>query len=96
MDRWFPEGQKTDSFTVYGYTVAAVLAEVLRRCGDDLTRENVMHQATSLEGLVAPMLLPGMTVETGPDDYRPLEQAEMVRFNGTSFEPISALQTAGQ
>ncbi len=54
MDKYYPEGDKASSFTVYGYTVAQTLVEVLKKCGDDLTRANVMKQAASLKSLIAP------------------------------------------
>lgn len=86
MDKHYPEGDKTSSFTAYGFTVAQTLVEVLKRCGDDLTRENVMKQAASLKGLDVGMLLPGVTINTGPNDFFPIEQMQMAEFNGTSFE----------
>ena len=65
---------------------AATMVEVLRRCGDDLTRENVLRQAASLDHVEIPMLLPGMTITTGPDDYYPIEQLQLMRFNGKIWE----------
>ena len=62
MDKYFSEGDKTSSFTVYGYTWAQVLVAVLGQCGDDLTRPNVMRQASNLKNLTFGMLLPGITV----------------------------------
>jgi ABC-type branched-subunit amino acid transport system substrate-binding protein len=91
MEKYFPEGDKTSSFNTYGYSNAALLAEVLRRCGDDLTRANVMKQATSLSGVVGDIALPGMSVTTTPTDYRVNKQLQMQRFDGERwvlFGPI--------
>ena len=86
MDKYFPDGDRTSSFTAYGHSVAQTLVQVLRQCGDDLSRENVMRQAANLKQLELPMLLPGITVNTGPNDYFPLKQLQMQRFNGTTLE----------
>lgn len=70
---------------VYAFHVGAALVEVLRRCGDDLTRENVMWEASHLDSLELPLLLPGITVNTSPTDYAPLEQYRLSRFDGKTF-----------
>jgi branched-chain amino acid transport system substrate-binding protein len=93
MDQYFPDGDRTSNFTVYGYSVAQTLAQVLRQCGDDLTRENVMRQAANLHNLELPMLLPGIKINTGSSDYFPIEQMQMQRFGGASWElfgPVSS------
>jgi len=61
---------------------------VLKQCGDELTRENVMRQAANLKDLELPMLLPGIKINTGPNDYFPIEQMQMQRFNGERWEPF--------
>ncbi len=86
MDKYFPDGDKTSSFTVYGYTVAQTLVQVLKQCGDNLTRENVMKQAASLKDFQAPMLLPGIKINTSPTDFFPIEQMQMQRFTGDRWE----------
>jgi len=86
MDKYFPEGDKTSSFTVYGYTVAQTLVEVLKNCKDDLTRANVMKQAASLKQLNQPMLLPGITINTSDKDFAPIKQMQMQKFNGERWE----------
>jgi len=86
MDKYFPEGDKTSSFTVYGYTVAQTLVQVLKQSGDNLTRENVMKQAANLKDLELGMLLPGIKISTGPNDFFPIEQLQMQRFNGEAWE----------
>jgi len=88
MDKYHPEGDKTSSFTAYGYTVAQTLVQVLKQCGDDLTRANVMKQAANLHDLKFGMLLPGITINTSPDDFYPIEQMQMQRFDGERWELI--------
>ena len=67
-----------------GYSYAQVMVAVLKACGDNLTRENIMKQAASLHDLKLPMLLPGITVSTGPDDFAPIKQMQLQRFDGTT------------
>jgi branched-chain amino acid transport system substrate-binding protein len=86
MDKYYPDGDKASSFTVYGYLVAQTLVVVLKQCGDDLTRLNVMKQAASLKNLKLDMLLPGMSINTGPNDFAPVKQMQMERFNGERWE----------
>jgi branched-chain amino acid transport system substrate-binding protein len=88
MDKYYPEGDKTSAFTVYGYSVAQTLIQVLKQCGDDLSRANVMRQAANLHDLQVGMLLPGITVNTSPTDFAPVKQMQMQRFNGELFGPI--------
>jgi branched-chain amino acid transport system substrate-binding protein len=88
MDKWFPDGDKTSSFPVYGYTAAQTLMQVLKQSGDNLTRENVMKQAASLDNLALGMLLPGIKIKTGPDDFYPIKQMQMQRFDGARWVPI--------
>ncbi len=86
MDKYLPDGDKTSSFTVYGYSVAQTLVQVLKQSGDTLTRENVMKQAANLKNLSLGMLLPGITVNTGPNDFFPIEQMQLMKFNGTTWD----------
>jgi branched-chain amino acid transport system substrate-binding protein len=86
MDKYFPDGDRASAFTVYGYTAAQTLVYVLQHCADDLSRGNVMKQATDMKSLELPMLLPGIIINTGPNDYYPIEQMQMQRFNGTTWE----------
>ncbi|MCC7274585.1 MAG: ABC transporter substrate-binding protein [Alphaproteobacteria bacterium] len=86
MKKYNPDGNLNDTFNVYGYTVAQTLVTVLKQCGDDLTRENVMKQAANLKAVTHPMLLPGITIDTGPNDFYPIEQMQLVRFNGKTWE----------
>lgn len=82
MKKYFPEGNVADVFNVYGYSAAQTLVQVLRQCGDDLTRENVMRQAANIKDLELPMLLPGIRINTSPTDYYPIEQMQLMRFDG--------------
>jgi branched-chain amino acid transport system substrate-binding protein len=82
MDKSYPEGDKTDAANVYAYTVAAGLVQVLKQCGDELTRANIMKQASSLKDLALPMLLPGIKVNTSATDWYPIKQMQMARFDG--------------
>ena len=93
MDKYYPKGDKTSGFTVYGYTVAQTLVQVLKQCGDNLTRENVMKQAANLKNLKLGMLLPGMMINTSPTDYRPIEQMQIVKFDGKTWEPLGPVMS---
>jgi branched-chain amino acid transport system substrate-binding protein len=86
MDKYYPDGDKTNDNTVYGYLVAQTLVQVLKQCGDDLSRENVMKQAANLKDLALGMLLPGVVVNTSPTDFAPIEQQQLARFNGERWE----------
>ncbi len=93
MDKYFPEGDKTSTFSVYGYLTAQTMVQVLKQCGDDLTRENIMRQAANLKNFELALLLPGIKVNTSPTDYFPVEQMQMSRFNGEHgelFGPVIA------
>jgi len=86
MKKYYPDGDVTDRNAIYGYTVGHALEQVLKLCGDNLTRENVMKQAAAMKGFKIDTLLPGITVSTGPDDYAPLQAVQLQRFNGQTFE----------
>jgi len=86
MDKYYPEGDKLNTVNTYGYSTAELLIQVLKQCGDDLTRENLMKQVTSLKNFVPSLALPGMSITTGPKDYRINKQMQMMRFNGERWE----------
>lgn len=86
MDEYNPRGNKAELFNAYAFAVGATVVEVLRRCGDDLTRANLMQQAASLDNLEVPMMLPGITISTGANDFFPIEQMQLMRFNGEIWE----------
>jgi branched-chain amino acid transport system substrate-binding protein len=85
MTKWYPEGDQEDASTVFGYGVAKGLEQVLRQCGDDLTRENVMKQAANLNFTIG-IYLPGTRIKTGPTDFAPLEQLQMMKFEGENWK----------
>jgi len=86
LDKYFPEANRTDASVIYGYTVAQTLVQVLKQCGDDLTRENVMKQAASIKGLELGGLLPGVKIDTSASDFAPLSQLQLMRFKGETWE----------
>jgi len=85
MTKWYPEGDQEDGATVFGYGVAKGLEQVLRQCKDDLTRENIMRQAANLNFEIG-IYLPGTRIKTGPADFAPIEQLQMMHFKGESWE----------
>jgi branched-chain amino acid transport system substrate-binding protein len=85
MTKWYPEGDQADAATTFGYGVAKGLEQVLRQCGDDLTRENIMKQAANLNFEIG-VYLPGTHIKTSPTDFAPLEQLQMMRFKGESWD----------
>jgi branched-chain amino acid transport system substrate-binding protein len=95
MAKYYPDGNTGSTFNVYGYTVAQTLEQVLRQAGDDLTRANIMRQAASLKDLELPLLLPGIVINTGPADFRPIEQMRLQRFNGASWELFGPVMEGG-
>ena len=84
MQKYFPGGDLKDNLNVFGYTVAQTLVEVLKKSGDNLTRENVMKQAANLD-MTLPMLLPGVNIKTGPDDFFPIEREQLARWDGKTW-----------
>jgi branched-chain amino acid transport system substrate-binding protein len=87
LEKYYPGADVGDVNNVYGYCTAQTLIETLKQCGNDLSRENIMRQATNLD-LELPMLQPGIRVKTGPEDYYPLKQMRLVRFDGTAWVPF--------
>ena len=86
MAKYFPEGDKNSNFNTYGYSTAQLMVHVLKQCGDDLTRENVLRQATNLKNVQLDLSLPGIVGNTTPNDYRVNKQLQMMRFNGERWE----------
>ena len=85
MDKYYPDGDKTNNNNVYGYAAAQTMVQVLKQCGDDLTRENVMKQAANLKDFSSDVLLPGIKINTGPDDFFPIEQMQLMKFDGEAW-----------
>lgn len=88
MDRYYPKGDKDSSAALYGYAAAETLAHVLKQCGDDLSRENVMRQAKALGDYEPSVLLPGIKINTGPENFRPIRQMRLIQFDGRTWQPI--------
>jgi ABC-type branched-subunit amino acid transport system substrate-binding protein len=86
MSKDFPEGDKLDGGTVTGYGVAQTLVQILKQCGDDLTRANVMKQAASLKDFRTEVLLPGIKINTSPTDFAPISQLQLMKFKGEKWD----------
>jgi branched-chain amino acid transport system substrate-binding protein len=86
MDKYYPEGDKLNTVNSYGYATAELLVHILRQCSDDLTRENIMKQATSLKNFTGSLALPGMSAHTSPTDYRINKQMQMMKFDGERWQ----------
>jgi branched-chain amino acid transport system substrate-binding protein len=84
LAKYLPEANRSDTYIVNGYNTAQLLVHVLKKCGDDLTRENVMKQAANLD-VELPLLLPGIKVSTSPSDLAPIKQWQMIRFEGENW-----------
>jgi branched-chain amino acid transport system substrate-binding protein len=82
----FPEGNKLDGSVIVGYGVAQTMVQVLKQCGDDLTRENIMKQAANLKDFRTDVLLPGIMINTSPTDFAPISQLQLQRFKGEKWE----------
>ncbi|MGL5165660.1 MAG: ABC transporter substrate-binding protein [Afipia sp.] len=98
LAKYFPEGNRADSSVAYGYSSAQTLVHVLKACGDNLTRENVMKQAASIKDLQQEMGLPGIKLNTSAADFAPIEQLQMMRFTGERwqlFGPIISGEVGG-
>jgi branched-chain amino acid transport system substrate-binding protein len=88
MSEYYASGDKDDSAAIYGYAAAQTLTQVLKQCGDDLSRENIMRQAASLKDYQVPMLLPGITINTDTLNFRPIRHMRLVQFDGRTWQPI--------
>ena len=84
MKKYYPEGNLADSFNMYGYLAAQTMVQVLKQCGNDLSRENVMKQAASLD-LALPLLHEGIKIKTGPKDFFPIKQMRLMKFDGAKW-----------
>jgi Periplasmic binding protein len=89
LKNYYPGGKLSDTYVGAGFTLPQPLVYVLKRCGDDLSRENIMRQATNLHGVAMPWLLPGLTLNTSPTDYQPIKQLREMRFNGKTWELLN-------
>ncbi|MFZ5733296.1 MAG: ABC transporter substrate-binding protein [Pseudomonadota bacterium] len=86
LAKYFPEGNRIDGSVMYGYNSAQTMVQVLKQCGDNLTRENVMKQAASLKDFTTATMLPGIKLKTSATDFAPIEQVQLMRFKGETWE----------
>jgi branched-chain amino acid transport system substrate-binding protein len=86
MKQYLPDGDLSDNNVPYSYAAAGTMVQVLKQCGDDLSRENIMKQAASLDGLQLPTLLPGIKVSTSASNFHPIRSLQLERWNGKAFE----------
>jgi branched-chain amino acid transport system substrate-binding protein len=93
LDRYLPDASKSNGLTVFGYVIANAMVEVLKRCGDDLSRENIMKQAASLKGVKLPMLTAGILVNTSGSDFAPLEQMQMMQFTNGGWKRFGPVRS---
>jgi len=96
MQKYYPDGNTSDLFNVYGYTVTQGLVHVLKQCGNDLSRVNVMKQAANIKDLSLPMFLPGIKVNTSPTDFYPIEQLQLARFDGERWVLFGEISDASR
>jgi branched-chain amino acid transport system substrate-binding protein len=94
MKKYYPEGALDDQFNAFGYTAAQIMVQVLKQCGTDFSRANIMKQAQSLKNLELPLLLPGIKVNTSPTDHAPIEQEQLAKFDGERWVPFGELLEA--
>jgi hypothetical protein len=98
VEKYMPGANIADTNVVYGYGAAQAMVQVLKQCGDDLTRANIMKQAASLKDFVPDTLIPGIKVNTSPTDFAPIEQLKMMQFKGGKWElfgDIISAETGG-
>jgi branched-chain amino acid transport system substrate-binding protein len=95
LAKYYPDGNRLDGATIFGYGVSQTLVKVLQMCGDDLTRDNVMKQAASLKDFEPDTLLPGVKINTSPTDFAPIKQLQMMRFKGEKWDLFGDIITAG-
>jgi branched-chain amino acid transport system substrate-binding protein len=96
MQKYYPEGNVQDPFNVYGVLVSQTLVQVFKQCGNDLSRQNIMKQAASIKDLALPLLLPGIKINTGPNDYYPIEQEQLAKFDGERWVLFGEIFDASQ
>jgi branched-chain amino acid transport system substrate-binding protein len=93
MAKYMPGADTTDSNYVFAYAVSKAMLQVLKQCGDDLSRENIMKQAANLDDLELPTLLPGIKVNTSPTNYHPIRQMQLSKFDGTIWASLGDVIT---
>jgi hypothetical protein len=96
MKKWVPNDNPGDFVALSGYIIAQGIVQALKQCGGDLTRENLLKQATSMKGKHFKMMLPGIQLNTSPDDYAPYQSLRMAKFEGSSWKLIDDGGSTGQ
>src|SRR5438034_1850602 len=96
MKKYYPEGALDDQANAYAYSVAQTLVHVLKQCGNDLSRENIIKQAASIKNLELPLLLPGIKINTSATDFAPIEQEQLARFDGERWVLFGELYDAAK
>jgi ABC-type branched-subunit amino acid transport system substrate-binding protein len=86
LDKYYPSADRSDSYGVNAFIVCQTMTQVLKQCGSDVSRANIMKQAANLKDFAPDLLLPGIKVNTSPTDYYPIEQLQLIRFNGEGYE----------
>jgi branched-chain amino acid transport system substrate-binding protein len=94
MKKYYPDGNPSDNLNAYGFSVSYTLEQVLKQCGDDLTRANVMRQAANLKNFTTPLALPGIVMNTSPTDFRPIEAMQLQRFDGQKWVRFGSVISA--
>ena len=92
-ERLLSRSDRKSIFTTFGYSAVELMVHVLRQCGDDISRENVMQQAANVKNLKLDLLLPGLSINTSRSDYRVVKEFRMMRFNGERWEPFGPIMT---
>jgi len=96
MKKYYPDGALDDQSNAFAYTVAQAMAHVLKQCGNDLSRANIMKNAASMKNVEFPLLLPGIKVNTGPEDHAPIEQEQLAKFDGERWALFGELYDAAK
>ena len=96
MKKYYPDGALDDQGNAFGYTVAQAMTLVLKQCGNDLSRENILKQAENLKNVEFPLLLPGVKVNTSPTDHAPIEQEQLAKFDGERWVLFGELLEAAK
>ena len=94
MKKYYPEGDIEDQLNFTGWNIAVLMTKVIEACGDDLSQQNIMKHATTLKNPALPGLIPGITVNTTPDDYRLITSSRPQRFDGERWVPMSGTMAA--
>ena len=92
MQKYYAGGKATDIFIAAGYNFAQPLVHLLRQCGDDLSRENIMRQAADFHDVALPWLLPGITLSTSSTDYQPIKKLREMRFDGKTWDLLDEIK----